>query len=302
MRRPHCSVFWDHADNETAFGQDYKIVAGKFSLDSKLDGEELLAAVRERIEAETRWLLILDNADDLALFGVDEKPNTSRKTTSLFEYIPRGPTGALLWTSRDERIAGTLVGPRRGIQVAQMTIDKATALLKTTRNKKTRPQEIADTRTLSKSFIGCPWRSLKQEHICGGHRRQLRKTEFDRHRRAEVPNSILETWSISIERIRQENEMAHQILHILAYLDNQGIPFELIATAATFGMRRQNGGWSTDQQQVDRAIVRLKEFSFLRTRRTESGERSFEMHKLVQEAARYGLIMRKFLQRKTTKH
>ncbi|KAK6725399.1 hypothetical protein SNK04_004204 [Fusarium graminearum] len=226
MRRPHCSVFWDHADNETAFGQDYKIVAGKFSLDSKLDGEELLAAVRERIEAETRWLLILDNADDLALFGVDEKPNTSRKTTSLFEYIPRGK----------ER-----------------------------------------------------WRILKE-------------TEFDRHRRAEVPNSILETWSISIERIRQENEMAHQILHILAYLDNQGIPFELIATAAIFGMRRQNGGWSTDQQQVDRAIVRLKEFSFLRTRRTESGERSFEMHKLVQEAARYGLIMRKFLQRKMTKH
>ncbi|KAF5228226.1 hypothetical protein FAUST_11251 [Fusarium austroamericanum] len=129
---PTYSVFWVHADNETAFGQDYKIVARKLSLDSKLDGEELLAA-------ETRWLLILDNADDLALFGVDEKPNTSRKTTRLFDYIPRGPTGALLWTSRDERIAGTLVGPRRGIQVAQMTIDEATALLKTTRNEKTRP-------------------------------------------------------------------------------------------------------------------------------------------------------------------
>ena len=38
--------------------------------------------------------------------------------------------------------------------------------------------------------------------------------------------------------------------------------------------------------------MRLKEFSFLSLRRKEDGGRSYEMHKLVQEAIRYGLRVR----------
>ncbi|QKD57122.2 uncharacterized protein FOBCDRAFT_139794, partial [Fusarium oxysporum Fo47] len=313
---PACSVFWAHADNETTFAQDYKIVARKLGLDSKLNGEELLAAVRDRIEAEPRWVLILDNADDLALFGVDERPNTSRKTASLFHYIPRGPTGTVLWTSRDERIAGTLVGPRRGVRVAQMTIDEATRLLETARNEKTDIKELDDASALlaelhwlplAISQAGAYMRRTStpiKEYLLrlaeGKERwRVLKETEFDRHRRAEVPNSILETWSISIEQIRQENEMAYKVLNILAYLDNRDIPFEVIAAAAKFGTKRPNGGLSTDEQQVDRAIVRLKEFSFLGARRTEADEQGFVMHKLVQEAARYGLTTKRLLERKT---
>ncbi|KAH7117517.1 hypothetical protein EDB81DRAFT_848304 [Dactylonectria macrodidyma] len=303
---PACSVFWAHADNETTFVQDYKIVARKLGLDSKLNGEELLAAVRDRIEAEPRWVLILDNVDDLALFA------------SLFHYIPRGPTGTVLWTSRDERIAGTLVGPRRGVRVAQMTIDEATRLLETARNEKTDIKELDDASVLLAELhwlplaisqagaymrrTSTPIREYLLRLAEGKERwRVLKETEFDRYRRAEVPNSILETWSISIEQIRQENEMAYKVLHILAYLDNRDIPFEVIAAAAKFGTKRPNGGLSTDEQQVDRAIVRLKEFSFLGTRRTEADERSFEMHKLVQEAARYGLTTKRLLERKTTK-
>jgi hypothetical protein len=38
--------------------------------------------------------------------------------------------------------------------------------------------------------------------------------------------------------------------------------------------------------------LRLKEFSFLSLRRKEDGGRSYEMHKLMQEAIRYGLRVR----------
>lgn len=41
--------------------------------------------------------------------------------------------------------------------------------------------------------------------------------------------------------------------------------------------------------EVQQAIIRLVEYSFLNTRREEEGRRSYEMHKLVQEAVRYGL-------------
>lgn len=41
-----------------------------------------------------------------------------------------------------------------------------------------------------------------------------------------------------------------------------------------------------------RAIRRLQEFSFLKMRHVEDGDTSYEMHKLVQEAARYRTTMR----------
>uniref|UniRef100_A0A0D2YHA7 Prion-inhibition and propagation HeLo domain-containing protein n=1 Tax=Fusarium oxysporum (strain Fo5176) TaxID=660025 RepID=A0A0D2YHA7_FUSOF len=315
---PSCSVFWVHADNETTFTQDYKVVARKLGLDRKLNGEELLVTVRDRIEAEPRWLLIIDNSDDLALFGVNVGPTTAQKATSLLKYIPQGSTGTVLWISRDKRIAGTLVGPRRGIQVAEMTVNEAAVLLEIARNEKAWPQEATYTRALLEELHCLPLaisqagaymrRTLTptkeyMSKLAEGKKRWriLNEVEFDRHRRAEVPNSILETWNISIEQIRQENETAYKVLHILAYLDNQNIPFEIIAAAAKFGSRRPDERWSTMEQELDKAIVRLKEFSFLGARRTEAGEQIFEMHKLVQEAARYSLNMKRASERKRTR-
>ncbi|KAH6972236.1 P-loop containing nucleoside triphosphate hydrolase protein [Ilyonectria sp. MPI-CAGE-AT-0026] len=317
-RDPACSVFWVHADNATTFTHDYKMIGRKLGLDSKVDGEDLLVAVRERIESEPRYLFVLDNADDLALFGVGQKPDKSDKPTILLEYIPRSPTGMVLWTSRDERIAGTLVGPPRGIGVARMTVDEGRALLEMARKTKTTSEELDDATALLEELQWLPLAisqagaymrrtstSLNEylSRLVEGKERWciLNETELDRHRRLDVPNSILETWHISIDRIRQENEMAYKILHTIAYLDNQNIPWEVIAAAGTFDNNRRRGQPSDNAQLVDRAIIRLKEFSFVAARRTEGGERSFEMHKLVQEAVRYGLKTKRLLERKTTK-
>jgi hypothetical protein len=40
-------------------------------------------------------------------------------------------------------------------------------------------------------------------------------------------NTKLETWDISTEQIRRANQMAYDILHVLAFLDNQNIPLEI---------------------------------------------------------------------------
>jgi hypothetical protein len=55
-RDPACSVFWVHADNETTFTQDYKVIAKRLGLAGSLDGPELLTAVRERIEVDPCWV------------------------------------------------------------------------------------------------------------------------------------------------------------------------------------------------------------------------------------------------------
>ncbi|KJZ70769.1 hypothetical protein HIM_09853 [Hirsutella minnesotensis 3608] len=132
----------------------------------------------------------------------------------------------------------------------------------------------------------------------------LRETEFDRHRRRYVSNNVLQTWDISIEHIRQENQIACDILHSLAFVDNQNIPFALIAKAADMMGRptrkeeatSASSACSKDQDEnqdnndnVLAATVLLQDFSFLRLRTSGERYQAYEMHKLVQEATQYSL-------------
>ncbi|KAK4174679.1 putative kinesin light chain [Triangularia setosa] len=326
-RDPACSVFWVHADNETTFTQDYKVIAKRLGLADGLDGPELLTAVRERVEAGQCWLLILDNADNLAVFGVgrtrsgrDQGHDTEEKQ-SLYDFVPRGPTGTVLWTSRDKRISGSLVGGRRAINVASMAEGEARILLETVMCKEIAEEESDNAMALLAELDWLPLAVSQAaaymrrtgtpigEYLSRLRRRMKRwqllsETEFDRHRRWDVPNNVMQTWDISIERIRQENQMAYNILHSLAFVDSQNIPFELVAKAAKMIARptsyektasaksvhiRDQGGSQDDNEKVQAAAVLLQHFSFLRPR--TSGERygAYEMHKLVQEATQHSL-------------
>ncbi|KAL6696124.1 hypothetical protein J3F84DRAFT_373091 [Trichoderma pleuroticola] len=122
-----CSIFWVNAENEATFLQDYKTIARRFDIcEIYLTNIDLLKAVRVRIQAQPNWVLILDNIDDLRLFGVNEE---TEQTKNLFQYIPRASNGTVLWISRDAHIARTLVGPTRCIEVAGMTSNEFLPLL-----------------------------------------------------------------------------------------------------------------------------------------------------------------------------
>ncbi|RYP11220.1 hypothetical protein DL764_000176 [Monosporascus ibericus] len=339
---PTCSVLWVHADSETSFAQDYKWIARKLSLADDLEGEKLLSAVRKHIETLSQWVLVLDNADDLALFGVRRGPSTAEFGPDLSDYIPRGAVGTVLWTSRDQRIAESLVGPRRGIHVARMTNSEGEMLLKAIRDLEAEEDEVND---ISRLLAELEWLPLAISQAATYMRRTrlsvaeylgkiqekkkrwkvLRKSEHDRHRRPQASNSMLETWNISVEYIRQGSEMAYGILNVLAFTDNQNISFQMIAEAAQVisrgrstrytetseGERSSNnsGDSATDnssssasdwedeesEEEVVDVVTRLEEFSFLTPRILEGGnrDRAYDMHKWVQEAISYNLHIRK---------
>jgi hypothetical protein len=61
-------------------------------------------------EESGRWLMILDNADDVKVFfGQDAEP-------PLAAYVPKGPNGSVLVTSRSMDAAERLVGSQRNIR------------------------------------------------------------------------------------------------------------------------------------------------------------------------------------------
>lgn len=302
-------------------------------MDASLDGAQLLAAVRERIEANPCWLFILDNADDLSLFGVTQTTQDTSESTAIekdevinmFEYVPRATTGTVLWTSRDKGIGGSLVGAQRAINVARMTDGEARVLFESSRASRIGAAEREDANRL---LLELNWLPLAISQTAAYMRRTsmsigeylsvlgsrterwkvLEETEFDRHRRPQVSNSILSTWDMSIEHIRQENKLAYNMLHILAFLDNQNIQYEIIERIAVLDRKKESASdsqpssiavnWQVDsgddEEEHDfrfilKAITRLQEFSFLHDRESRNSSRSYEMHKLVQEAIRYGL-------------
>ncbi|KAL6902625.1 P-loop containing nucleoside triphosphate hydrolase protein [Trichoderma evansii] len=304
------SVFWVHADSKATFIHDYKTIANKIGIDqaAAADENDLLRSVRKGIEARPSWVLILDNADNLELFGVGL--STDETANSIYNSIPNGPTGTVLWTSRDAHIAGTLVGAQRGAEVTSMEKSEAIELLEVMRSKKADFEELDDVETLLGELEWFPlaisqagaymrrmqttasgYLSLLRESKCRWD--TLKTTEFDRHRRPEMPNSVLDTWTVSMERIQSENRTAYQVLHIMAYLDNQNLPHELIVKISECS--NKDTARQPEELKVTFAIMRLQEFSFLKTRHIEDGGPSYEMHKLVQEAARYMLTMRGLL-------
>ncbi|KAJ3469775.1 hypothetical protein MRS44_003840 [Fusarium solani] len=309
-----CCVFWVHADNEATSLADYKTIGKKLGVDERLDGPDLLDAVRDGIEARPKWLMVLDNADDLKLFGVGQaKGDGTNENQSLRKYIPCTSQGTVLWTSRDAHITGTLVGPRQGIEVRSMAMDEATTLLARVRGEPPTAEEALGEAgvdalleelqclPLAISQAGAYMRRMSMtaeqylDLLRQGQTRWevLKVSDADRHRRPEVSNSVLETWRISTERIRVESEMSYRMLHVIAYVDSQDIPQELMAAAAS---RCDTDDADSTRQATElkvlEAVTRLKEFSFLSQPQTEDGGRSYEMHKLVQEAIRYGLRVR----------
>ncbi|KAH7459886.1 hypothetical protein FOMA001_g19863 [Fusarium oxysporum f. sp. matthiolae] len=306
-----CCVFWVHADNEATFLADYKTIGKKLGVDERLDGTDLLDAVCNEIKARSKWVMILDNADNLRLFGVGQGAQ-EKANQNLQKYVPCAAQGTVLWTSRDAHITGTLVGPRRGIEVRFMTIDEATTLLTRVRNEAPLLEEATGEAgvvslleelqrlPLAISQAGAYMRRISMSAtqylalLRQGQTRWevLKITDADRHRRPEVSNSVLETWRISTDRIRAESEISYQILNVVAYVDSQDIPEELMVAASQHNTRDENSTRQATELEVLEAITRLKEFSFLGLRQKEDSRRSYEMHKLVQEAVRYGLGVR----------
>ncbi|WAO84617.1 PNP-UDP-1 domain-containing protein [Fusarium falciforme] len=306
-RNPDCSVFWVHADTEATFTQDYNRVADALGLGSFSEGSELLRAVRSGIESQKRWLLVLDNADDLGLFGVG--PATGHRGRTLSNYIPKGPSGAVLWTSRDQQVDGSLVEPQHGIEVPKMTAEESRNLLEIWRRQVTPNEEIREVELLLEELQWLPLAIsqagaylYKTDTSVTEYLSQLRQEterwrvlgedEFDKHRRSDAQNSVLRTWSISIHRLKQENQTTYKILHTLAFLHSQEISMELLVEAARYNWESQS--WTTQEvEALNKAVQRLQDFSFITKYRGAENRQMVKMHKLVQDAARYGLNTQK---------
>lgn len=241
-RSANTSVFWVHAGNAARFIESYKRIASECQIPGRDDpNADVLQLVRDWLEAkyECRWLMVVDNVDDRNMFF--ETLTFAGK--ALREYIPQSSKGSLLYTTRNRDIGMDLALDRVPITVPSMDAQEAQALLgQRIRAESTETEQLELLEELvylplaisqAVAFMVKRHKSVaeyvKLYRGSESTRVRLLGQRFNYHGREIRPlESVVTTWWISFNYIKMENPRAAEILSVMSFLDQQGIPFSLL--------------------------------------------------------------------------
>ena len=305
-KSPQTWVFWVHASTRARFDEGYKMIADALKLRGRDDPQTnilQLVAGWLRDEANGRWLMILDNADDAALW-VDQ--SHSRSVTAardlaamagaLSDFIPQAHHGSILITSRTEDVAVRLVGNYKDIvAVKAMDEEQALTLL---RRKLTSSFDEKDGAELVSALDYMPLavaqaagyiNRLAPRSSVSKYLDQLRKSDKskanllnrdtgDLRRDPRVSNSIITSWQISFEHIRGARPSAAGLLSLMSFFNHQGIPDFVLREY----VNNADGYPEEDRElEFEDDLATLRSYSLVMV---DIAGHTFEMHRLVQFA------------------
>lgn len=273
--------------------QAYQDIARKLNLPGwNNPGGDIFKLVSEWLSNEHgSWLLVLDNADDIeTFFGAKSSPLStgSEQIEPLVNYIPRSSNGSTIITTRDKRVGERLAYRQKPIEILPMEKPEAESLLWSKvpldyTLDKDRSSELLE-------FLGCLPLAITQAaayisensisvqdyleafQAADSEMQDLLSVDLPDHRRdfwmrSDMQNSVIRTWKVSFDQIRNQNPRAAEILSLMAVLDRQGIPKMLL---------RRDGERGTE---LITALGMLQAFSLVTA---EKGGESFKIHRLVQ--------------------
>src|SRR6202035_1877337 len=122
---PTFSVFWVPATTAGNFEQAYLGIGRLLGIPGITDEKaDVKVLVKQHLSQERtgKWLLVVDNADDIDIwFG---KENSS-KSTRLIEFLPKSGQGVILFTTRNRK-AAVKMAQRNVIEISEMGKQTAT--------------------------------------------------------------------------------------------------------------------------------------------------------------------------------
>ena len=280
-RDQYQAILWVNASSREAFTSDFVKLATLLNLPEQYeqDQEFVVRAVKRWLSAHTFWLLILDNVDNLEM---------------LADYLPLYSSGDVLLTTRLQAL-GTLA---HSIEVEKMGLVEGVKFLlrrtkllsadaeldQSTRENQETAVEIVtalDGLPLALDQVGA---YIEETHcslthylnLYGSSRKELlrRRGRFP----ADHPDSVAITWSISFQKVEHESMAAADLLYLLAFLDPEAIPEEIIIKGAPeLGPALEP--LENDLLQVDTIIELLLRYSLIRR---DSEVKLLKIHRLVQ--------------------
>lgn len=225
--------------------------------------------------------MIVDNADDLNLFTRAQDQNEPLKPA-----LPKSEDGTMLITSRDRRVASSLIGddPDCVIHVKEMCPEDAMALFRTVLpGDPSTEEEVLElagkldylplaikqaTSFIAKSVSYPTISSYSRLFDNTKHQTILLGKDFhDPTRPDDLRNSVVLTWEISFEKIKDERAVAADMLSFIGVLSREGIPTFLLAFV------------QPDELELDDDVSILSQYSLVEP---DTKHEFLSIHRLVQ--------------------
>jgi tetratricopeptide (TPR) repeat protein len=279
------AVLWVHADSPEILLSSFVNLAETLNLPERNETDQhlIIRTVKQWLQRNTRWLLIVDNLEDVDL---------------LQDIVPSPHSGHILVTMRSHR-TGHLV---RRVDLLPMRIDDGALLL--LRRAKLLPfyaalSEATETdgvlaREVAREADGLPlaldqagayieetgrglsdYVSLYQKYSSALLSRRGASSR-------DHPASVATTFSLSFEKVKALSPGAAELLELCAFLHPDAIPEDLIIDGAS-AFHPVLRAVVLDPLELDQAIEGLLKFSLIQR---ESDQKILIVHRLVQEVVK----------------
>jgi tetratricopeptide (TPR) repeat protein len=284
-RNEYRHVFWAIAETRDTLNIAYSRFAELLDLPGKNLAEQhlIVEAVKRWLATHNGWLLILDNADDLAL---------------LPDYLPSSIPGHLLLTTR----AHAMGGLAQRVEIKQLDQEEGSRFLlrrsvllgKNDPIEQADPSDLAQAREIVRELAGLPLAldqagAYIEETSCG------LQTYLDLYRAHHAdllsarggllndhPEPVATTWQLSFARVEQANLAAADLLRLCAFLASDNIP-EILLTGGASQLTPALQELASNPLKLNAAIAELLKYSLIG--RTPA-KKTLDVHRLVQVALR----------------
>jgi tetratricopeptide (TPR) repeat protein len=280
------AVLWLNAESTLGLKTRFAELAALLDLPyPEKDVDAAVLAVKDWLKTETRWLLILDNADDPGL---------------LTPFLPEAEHGHILITSRAQDFQD--LGIMDPVGLEELSIDDATAfLLHRCGRQDADAAERAAATDLARELDGLPLaleqaaayiverRATFRRYLESYRTRGLRLVEERLSALGRYTKSVATTWTANFEAVEVESPAAADVLRFSAILASDAIPFELLAGGASqLGppVEQALTGAAENPLLIHDLLGPLGRFSLIRS---DGHTEVYSIHRMVQEVLKAGM-------------
>ncbi len=280
-RDDYSAVLWLQADS---FSLACVQIAEELGLPewNEADQARIVAAIKRWLKSKTKWLLVLDNVEDLPMID---------------GFLPPGHHGCVLLTTRAQEVPEyiahvhelEILPEEEGVL---LLLRRAGLLARDAPLEQAASADCAQAKELWKLVEGLP---LALDQIgayiraTGCSLAHYHALYVDQQRRLDLlklrgkiprghPESVVTTFSVAFEKIQAINPAGAEMLQVCALLHPKAIPEEIF-TKGGDQLGSQLSSLSADPLLLDQAVNALQTYSFVRH---DAQESTFSIHRLVQ--------------------
>ena len=284
------AIFWVNADTNQKLAADFKDIAQKLGLEDDKDSTNDPVETREIVKgwlsnpvgmlsgeptttaSETKWLLILDNADDPDILN---------------DYGPAMGTGSVLITSRNPIVKdGVYMGSAR-IDLPSMPAKDAGAFLHKISGRQTEKNSFNLCIQIAETLGGLPLAIIqigsiiRRQHLSLKDLIEYYEEDAKTLHETSVPGLTYNQTIASVWAVDSLPSQASALLRVISMLDPDGIPEEVLTKGAERVILDQYPKKKTDYFRARAELIRTS----LITRNFEREQ--LRIHRLVQDVVRH---------------